>query len=167
MSPADTLPDDIEALKALLRERDAQLRHMQDLLVSRDAAIATDKAEIEHLNLLIAKLRRMQFGRKSKKLDYQIEQLELRLEDLEANEGAAPVEVLRTPRATPEQAPRRPLPEHLPRKILTHLSDAIKHCAECGGRIKRLGEDVSEQLEYVGKLPRDPSRASEVCLRRL
>jgi transposase len=45
MSSADTLPDDIEALKALLRERDAQLEHMQDLLVSRDAAIATDKAE--------------------------------------------------------------------------------------------------------------------------
>lgn len=149
MSPADTLPDDIEALKALLRERDAQLGHMQDLLVSRDATIATDKAEIEHLNLLIAKLRRMQFGRKSEKLDHQIEQLELRLEDLEADEGAAPVEVPRTPRVAPEQAPRRPLPEHLPREILTHLPDASEHCAECGGRMKRLGEDVSEQLEYV------------------
>ncbi len=65
MRSADTLPDDIEALKALLRERDARLEHMQDLLISRDAVIATGKAEIEHLKLLIAKLRRMQFGRKS------------------------------------------------------------------------------------------------------
>jgi|GEM_PF-5776865 len=40
---------------------------------------------IEHLKLLIAKLRRMQFGRRSEKVDRQIEQLELRLEDLEAN----------------------------------------------------------------------------------
>lgn len=72
MSSADTLPDDIEALKGLLRQRDAQLEHMQDLLVSRDAVIATGKAEIEHLKLLIAKLRRMQFGRKAEKLDRQI-----------------------------------------------------------------------------------------------
>lgn len=149
MSSADTLPDDIEALKALLRERDAQLGHMQDLLVSRDAAIATDKAEIEHLNLLVAKLRRMQFGRKSEKLDHQIEQLELRLEDLEADEGAAPIEVPRTSRTAPEQAPRRPLPEHLPREILTHLPEASERYAECGGKMKRLGEDTSEQLEYV------------------
>ena len=42
------------------------------------------RAEIEHLKLLIAKLRRMQFGRKSEKLDRQIEQLELRLEELQS-----------------------------------------------------------------------------------
>jgi transposase len=49
--------------------RGAFREERKDLLVSRDAAIATDKAEIEHLNLLIAKLRRIQFGRKSEKLD--------------------------------------------------------------------------------------------------
>ncbi len=38
---------------------------------------------------MIAKLRRMQFGRRSEKLDRQIEQIELRLEDLQADEGAA------------------------------------------------------------------------------
>ena len=50
--------------------------------------------EIEHLKLLIAKLRRMQFGRKSEKVERQIEQLELQLEDLEANraESAPPTE---------------------------------------------------------------------------
>ena len=35
--------------------------------------------QIEQLKLLIAKLRRMQFGRKSEKLDWQTEQLELRI----------------------------------------------------------------------------------------
>jgi hypothetical protein len=55
---------------------------MQPLLVSRDH-------EIEHLKLLIAKLRRMQFGRKSEKVERQIEQLELKLEDLEANRAEA------------------------------------------------------------------------------
>ncbi|HGO6154251.1 TPA: transposase, partial [Burkholderia cepacia] len=69
MSAAPTdLPDDIEALKAMV----ASLREQ----------LSSRAIEIEHLKLTIAKLRRMQFGRKSEKLDRQIEQLELRLEDL-------------------------------------------------------------------------------------
>ena len=77
-----TLPDlntlDADALKAMLLATHEQL-------LSRDH-------EIEHLKLLIAKLRRMQFGRKSEKVERQIEQLELKLEDLEANraESAPP-----------------------------------------------------------------------------
>ncbi|MFM0036039.1 IS66 family transposase [Paraburkholderia strydomiana] len=149
MTSASTLPDDIEALKAMLRERDAQLERMQNVVDSQKAAIATGKAEIEHLKLLIAKLRRMQFGRKSEKLDHQIEQLELRLEELEADEGAAPVEIPRTPRTAPEQVQRKPSPEHLPREIQTHLPESYQSCTECGAQMKKLGEDVSEQLEYI------------------
>ncbi|RKP43488.1 IS66 family transposase [Pararobbsia silviterrae] len=149
MSSADLLPDDIEALKALLRERDARLEHLQDVVDSQKAVIATGKVEIEHLKLLIAKLRRMQFGRKSEKLDRQIEQLELRLEELEADEGAAPIEIPKTPRTAPEQATRKPLPEHLPREVQTHLPSSVEKCEACGGQMKLLGEDVAEQLEYV------------------
>jgi hypothetical protein len=47
--------------------------------------LLSHQSEIEHLKLLIAKLRRMQFGRKSEKLDRQIEQLELRLEELQSS----------------------------------------------------------------------------------
>lgn len=110
MTTANAYPDDIEALKALLLERDARIGHLEDVVESHKAATATDKAEIEHLKLLIAKLRRMQFGRRSEKLDRQIEQLELRLEELEADEGAAPIEIPRTPRTAPEQVQRKPLP---------------------------------------------------------
>jgi transposase len=149
MTSANPFPDDIAALKAMLRERDAQLERMQNVVDSQKAAIATDKAEIEHLKLLIAKLRRMQFGRKSEKLDRQIEQLELRLEELEADEGATPVGIPRTPRTTPEQVQRKPLPEHLPREIQTHLPESYQTCTGCGAPMKQLGEDVSEQLEYV------------------
>ena len=149
MSSANLLPDDVEALKALLRQRDAQLERLQDVVNSQSAAVATGKAEIEHLKLLIAKLRRMQFGRKSEKLDREIEQLELRLEDLQADEGAAPVEIPRTPRTAPEQIPRKALPEHLPRDIHTHLPESSEACTECGAAMKLLGEDVAEQLEYV------------------
>ena len=82
--------------EAALRERDAQMLKLQELVDSQLAALASRAAEVEHLKLLIAKLRRMHFGRKSEKLDAQIEQLELRLEELEADEGAAPVEVPKT-----------------------------------------------------------------------
>lgn len=156
MTTANAYPDDIEALKALLLERDAQVRerdaridHLEDLVESHEAVVATGKAEIEHLKLLIAKLRRMAFGRSSEKLDRQIEQLELKLEDLEADEGATPIELPKTPRTAAEQIQRKPLPEHLPREVLTYLPESGEICTACGAAIKLLGEDVSEQLEYV------------------
>src|SRR6202048_5632559 len=87
MTRASILPDDIEALKAMLRERDVQVARLQETVDSQLAALASRAAEVEHLKLLIAKLRRMQFGRSSEKLDRQIEQLELRLEDLKQNDA--------------------------------------------------------------------------------
>ena len=86
---------------------------------------------------------------RSSEIRSQIEQLELRLEELEADEGAAPIEIPKTPRTAPEQTPRRPLPEHLPREVQTHLPESAGICTACGGQMKLLGEDVAEQLEYV------------------
>jgi transposase len=80
MLTAAELPNDIDALKALLLARDEQIGGLQ-------AQLTTRAAEIEHLKLWIAKLRRMQFGRKSEKLDHKIEQLELQLEDLQADDA--------------------------------------------------------------------------------
>src|SRR5579862_6507002 len=117
---------DAAGLKALIVSQHDELVVTQQRLLSRES-------EVEHLKLLIAKLRRMQFGRKSEKLDHQIEQLELRLEELESDEGAAPVEIPKTPRAVVERAPRKPLPEHLPREIRTHLPESAGKCSECGG----------------------------------
>jgi transposase len=131
-----------EALKALVRAQHEQL-------LSRES-------EIEHLKLLIAKLQRMQFGRKSEKLARQIEQLELRLEDLQAKpaERASQTEsdsAATTPpllAGTPVKPTRRPLPEHLPRQTQRH-EPKESACPDCGGALSKLGEDVSEILEYV------------------
>lgn len=134
---------------AALRERDAQVAKLQQRVDSQEAALASRAAEVEHLKLLIAKLRRMQFGRKSEKLDRQIEQLELRLEDLQADEGAAPIKIPKAKRTAPEVAQRKPLPEHLPRDTHTYLPESAVRCTQCGSAMKQLGEDVSEQLEYI------------------
>ena len=113
--------------------------------------------EIEKLKFQIAKLRRMQFGRSSERISRQIEQLELRLEELEAGEAevvakaeaeiadpAAPVRE----RAKPK---RKPLPEHLPRQEVVHqpAEDGACQCPDCGKGMAKLGEDVSEVLDYV------------------
>ena len=57
---------------------------LKALILSQHDQLLSHQSEIEHLKLLIAKLRRMQFGRKSEKLEWQIEQLELKLEELES-----------------------------------------------------------------------------------
>ncbi|KQV36862.1 IS66 family transposase [Massilia sp. Root335] len=147
MLNAADLPDDIAALKAMLLASEARAAQSEARAVHLAAELSTRTAEIEHLKLVLAKLKRMQFGRSSEKLDQQIEQLELQLEDLEAEEAVAeaqaPVDV-----APRKKAERKLLPPHLPReeRVQTPAGDA---CPDCGGNLKYLGEDVSEQLEYV------------------
>jgi transposase len=139
VAPRTTLPDldtlDQDALKALILSQ-------HDQLLSRDH-------EIEHLKLLISKLRRMQFGRRSEKVERQIEQLELKLEELETSRPVATPQASEPPSAEPSTAKKcRALPDHLPRQIKTHAPKEAT-CPECGGTLKKLGEDVSEMLEWV------------------
>lgn len=140
LSAAD-LPDDSETLKAMLLMRDERI-------IGLEAQVNSGAAEIEHFKLMIAKLRHMQFGRKSEKLDHQIEQLELQLEDLQADEAEAAREMPAADQAPRKKSVRKPLPEHLPRyqKVYMPASDT---CRSCGGGLRHLGENFAEQLEYV------------------
>ena len=141
MSNANRVLPNLEALN--LTELKALIVSQHELIVSRDS-------EIEQLKLLIAKLRRMQFGRSSEKLDRQIEQLELRLEALQQNDAervaAMPAKIASVEPAA--RSARRPLPAHLPREVRTHLPKQ-KACPDCGGELRKLGEDVSEVLERI------------------
>jgi transposase len=161
MVNAPSLPDlntlDQEALKALILSQHDQLRASQEQLLSRQNELTTTREqllsrehEIARLKLLIAKLQRMQFGRKSEKIQRQIEQLELRLEDLQANQAEKPSSPppATAPSSVPTRPARRPLPEHLPRQTHRHEPQE-QACPDCGGELRKLGEDVSEMLEYV------------------
>src|SRR5215469_13873866 len=151
MDLADTdLPDDIDALKALVRAHAASAHANAQRVAELQDQLSSRTIEIEHLKLTIAKLRRMQFGRKSEKLERQIEQLELRLEALQLND-AETVAVLPKPMANVAgvaRPARRPLPTHLPREVRTHLPKQ-EACPDCGGELRKLGEDVSEILERI------------------
>src|SRR6516225_604261 len=121
------------------------------VLAQREQLLSRD-TEIEHLKLLIAKLRRSQFGRSSEKLKRQIDQPERKLEELQTSQVEnASVQVAvkeATPKTSVKTSIRRPLPEHLPREVRRYLPKE-EACPDCGGKLKPLGEDVSEVLEYV------------------
>ncbi|WP_211475182.1 IS66 family transposase [Collimonas humicola] len=135
------LPDDINTLKAMIAERDELVQGLREQLT-------THTAEIEHLKLLIAKLKRMQFGRKSEKLDRQIEQLELRLEDLQADATAVLNNGDGAEKPARKKAPRKAIPDHLLRDEKVYLP-VEQVCPACGGNLRKLGEDIAEQLEFV------------------
>ena len=132
------LPKDVEALRALLIESRAQTEKLR-------STIRHHELQIEKLKFQLAKLRRMQFGRSSEKLDQQIEQLELLIEELETEQPASPYDDKRDAKKKP--ASRRVIPDHVPRQDITH--DIGCSCLDCGGALQSLGEDVSEVLDYV------------------
>src|SRR6266568_7069577 len=83
----------------------------------------------------------------TEKLSREIEQLELRLEELQTAQAQAAPPFEAAPQPSGEKPARRPLPEHLPREQVVHQSACA--CPDCGGELRRLGDDVSEILEYV------------------
>ena len=140
-------PDDIDTLKtALLAERAARQQ--------AEARASGAEAMVAYLKLLIAKMKRQQFGQSAERGRKLLDQLELQLEELEASavddELAAATAVLEptTVRRVSRRKPvRAPLPAHLPRERM--VVPAPPCCPCCGGRLVKLGEDVTETLEVV------------------
>ena len=138
LPPLDGL--DAEALKALLITQHEQYC----------AVIGSHAEQIEHLKLTIEKLRRQLFGVKSEKVAAQLEQLELELDELEAAQASRLTVDTAPDTGTPAKSKpcRKPLPEHLPREVVTHNPEQ-SCCPDCGGALKQFGEDISEQLERI------------------
>lgn len=142
------LPNDIEALKALVVSMGAKLAAAQ-------ARASATEALIAHLKLQIAKLRREQYGSGAERSRRLLDQLELQLEELEATASeddlAAEVMAARTAKVGAFERKRpakKPFPEHLPRERV--IIPAPCSCPACGGtRLSKLGEDVTETLEVI------------------
>jgi transposase len=136
---AQSLPDDVDVLKAALIEARAKLSGAE--------------AMIEHLQLMIAKLKRERFGPRSERSQRLIEQMELQLEEAvaQAAEDAAKTakaETVRVQSFTRQKPTRRNFPEHLPRRRIVY--PAPTSCPCCGGsKLTKLGEDVTETLDVV------------------
>ena len=141
MPQAAELPNDIEALKGMLLERSAKLEAAEALVISQ-------RLELEKLRFEIASMKRMKYGRSSEQLNRDLLQMQLSIEDLEASLAAKPPEVRPAAKEpAPEKPARRPLPVGLAREEIVHENPCT--CPDCGGKLRPLGEDVAEILEYV------------------
>ena len=87
------LPDDVDALRALIlaerAERQSESALAKIAVARRDAELVARRIEIDHLNAMLAKLRRGKYGSSSEKLDAEIRQLELWVDDAEISLAAA------------------------------------------------------------------------------
>jgi transposase len=126
--------------KTLPKDPD-ELRQFTALLL---AEVRSQVVLIEKLRHQLAGHRHHRFGSSSES----IEQLQLALEASEIAVAKMTAK-LRLPDEEPKDRPkRRPIPDHIPR-MEVELTTGDDDCAQCGGRLRRLGEDVTEELEYV------------------
>lgn len=131
------LPDDVDALRALVLEQAREIDVMKAF-----------QAEVERLKAIIEALQRHRFGRRSEQLDP--DQFELCLEEVEAALAQAEHARDKASRTTdrPRRANRGSLPAHLERiEQVVDIDD--KACPCCGGALHQIGVDIAERLDVV------------------
>ena len=156
-SHASALPDDIDALKAMLvamASEKAELQSEATTLKTEIVRLAAvnERAEerIANLHAIIKQLERARFGRSSEKLDadqqaFAFDEIQTGLGMIEAElEAARPT----GERRQREARPRKAFPAHLERVEIVIEPETVA-CA-CGGcQPVRIGEDVSERLDVT------------------
>jgi transposase len=146
----DALPDDPAALKAIILSQRAEALRMA-------ASVRAYEALIQALKIRIAKLKKQQFGPSSEKIEREIDQLQLALEDLEvamatveavsAPTGAAATTKAPADRVEPRRRGKPRIAAATPRERV--VLDPGERCPDCGGALRLVGEDVAEILELV------------------
>ena len=116
-------------------------------IAALEGKLSVRDSEVERLKLIIAKMQRQLFGRRAESHPVSPDQLNLGWQ----HESRVTETISPSRPETPSQSRppvRKSLPDHLPRDIEIH--NAGEHgCPDCGGELRRIGEDVSEVLEYV------------------
>ncbi|CAM5427419.1 hypothetical protein SSTU70S_04553 [Stutzerimonas stutzeri] len=147
-------PEQLRALAAQLMQRVETLDHQVGTLgktvETMGKKINRDQAVIEKLTHEIAQLKRFKFAKRSEQLIPQQASLLDDLIDTDIAAIEAELQALQTAPAQTEkkQKPKRTaLPAEFPRTLIHHEPDNT-HCP-CGCALKRIGEDVSEKLDYT------------------
>lgn len=142
-------------MRAALAASEARAASAEANLAQVRAVVTTSEAMIRHLKLEIAKMRREQYGQSSERRARLIDQMELQLEELEADatedEIAADrvaAKITNVSAFERRRPARKPFPEHLPRERM--IIEAPSTCTCCGStRIVKMGEDITETLEAI------------------
>ena len=151
------LPDDVAALKAIIRVATARADAAEADAAAARAAQSDVEAYIAHLKLQIEKLKRALYGPKAERTARLLDQMELELEELEATatedelraeQEAATARTMQVAGFTRKRPSRQPFPENLPRERV--VMPGPTQCFCCGGsRLSKLGETVTETLEVI------------------
>lgn len=169
---SNTAPTTVEALQALLAATQSKLMLAEDNLAATQSQLQTANSEltaeracrsadqtlIAHLKLTIARMRHEKYGQRSERTARLLDQMELQLEELEANvteddlaaeQAAAQAARVSNVRPHERKKPaRKPFRADLPRERVVVPGPAACQC--CGGtRLARIGEDVTETLEVI------------------
>ncbi len=150
-SAPETLPNDPVALKAMIAALQVENTKMS-------ATLRAHELLVQSLRIRIAKLQKQKFGASSEKIEREIEQLELALEDLQVATAEADTtahdESDDVDAAIDSAEPVKPKPRRRPR--VSHTTprerrelDPGHNCPDCGGDLRVVGEDVSELLEMI------------------
>jgi transposase len=154
------LPDDIAALKEIVRRAMSRADAAEADSAAARAAQSDTAAYIEHLKLQIEKLKRALYGPRAERTARLLDQMELKLEELEttatqdelrAEQEAAKAKTTTVAGFTRKRPSRQPFPEHLPRERV--VLPGPTQCFCCGGsRLAKLGESVTETLESTPRI---------------
>ena len=142
-----------EQLRALAAELIAQAAQRERVIAGKDGELKYRQAKIDQLTHEMAVLKRWKFGRSGERLDPV--QLSLLDETLDADIAAIELELEQLappPRADTQagQPKRTRLPSGLARVEIAHEPEStICTTPGCGCTLKRIGEDVSEKLDYT------------------
>ena len=151
----DPLPEGEEALKAALIETRAKLSGAEAL--------------IEHLQLVIAKMKREHFGPRSERSQRLLDQMELQLEELAAAAGEDEVKA-ETARASRFRASRGARRRGATSRLTCRGGASFtprrrRAPAAAAAKLSKIGEDVTETLDVgAAAMVRDRARAREVHL---
>jgi len=154
------LPDDIAALKEIVRGAMSRADAAEADSAAARAAQSDTAAYIEHLKLQIEKLKRALYGPRAERTARLLDQMELQLEELEtaatedelrAEQEAAKAKTTTVAGFTRKRPSRQPFPEHLLRERV--VLPGPTQCFCCGGsRLAKLGESVTETLESTPRI---------------
>jgi len=145
-----SLMSDMAAQEAAIAQQDAEIERRDAEIERRDREIAFKQAVIDKINHEMAVLKRLKFAAKSEA--FKAEQKSLLEETIDADLAALQAELDKVvPGQKNEGEKNKPkrqaLPANLPRREIHHEPENTT--CSCGCALKRIGEDVSEKLDYA------------------